>query len=357
PLADLREGLKSVTYQKVLGSLWDKCMRVAELARVTANRVGVDAGLAAHAASLCKCDLLTRMVGEFPELQGVMGRYYAAAHGEPAELAEALDAFYQPRQAGDPVAAGKLGQVLAVAERLDTLAGIFAVGQKPTGTRDPFALRRAALGLARTLIEGGLDIALEPAFIEALDLLPAIAGATDKPGLAGELYDFVLDRLRGYYAEQGLAVEAFEAVLAVRPASLSDFDRRLRAVAAFAALPEAASLAAANKRVGNLLRKQDAIASRTVDPRLFDADAERALAAALQAARAETDRAMDAGDYAGALARLAALQAPVDRFFDEVLVMAEDAGVRGNRLALLAELQARFLAIADIARLQAVDNC
>jgi glycyl-tRNA synthetase beta chain len=358
PLAGYQDALKSVTYQKALGSVWDKCMRVAELARITAHRVGVDAGLAAHAASLCKCDLMTRMVGEFPQLQGVMGRYYAAAHGEPAELADALDAFYQPRFAGDAIAADRLGQVLAVAERLDTLAGIFAVGQKPSGTRDPFALRRAALGLARTLVEGGLDIALEATFIEALELLPEAAWASGPDGgrrqaLAAELYDFVIDRLRGYYADQGFGAEQFEAVAAIRPSHLPDFDRRLRAVAEFAGLPEAASLAAANKRVGNLLRKQagSVAGNVAVDPQWFEADAEGALANALQAARVDSAGRVAAGDYAGALARLAALQAPVDRFFDEVLVMAEDARVRDNRLALLCELQASFLAIADISRL------
>jgi glycyl-tRNA synthetase beta chain len=354
PLADYQAALKSVAYQPALGSVWDKCVRVTELARITAHRVGADAGLAAHAASLCKCDLMTRMVGEFPELQGVMGRYYAAAHGEPAELADALDAFYQPRFAGDAIAAGRIGQVLAVAERLDTLAGIFAVGQKPTGTRDPFALRRAALGLARTLIEGGLDIDLQATFIEALELLPEAAFKSGKLAVAAELYDFVLDRLRGYYADQGFGTGQFEAVLAVRPATLTDFDRRLRAVAAFAGLPEATALAAANKRVGNLLRKQAdeaAPANAGVDPHLFEADAERALAAALETARNDSERCIAAGDYAGALTRLASLQAPVDRFFEDVLVMADDAMVRNNRLALLADLQARFLAIADISRL------
>jgi glycyl-tRNA synthetase beta chain len=383
PLADCQEALKSVTYQQALGSIWDKCMRVAELARVTAHRVGADAGLAAHAASLCKCDLVSRMVGEFPELQGVMGRYYALAQGEPAELADALDAFYQPRFAGDAIAAGRIGQVLSVAERMDTLAGIFAIGQKPSGNRDPFALRRAALGLARTLIEGDLDIDLEAGFVEALELVPeaalteglkagkpgrkaSVSDAAEAPvaavdvgshrtALAAELYDFVVDRLRGYYAEQGFGTGQFEAVAAVRPASLTDFDRRLRAVAIFARLPEAASLAAANKRVGNLLRKQAGettpAGAGTVDPRLFEAEAERSLASALEAARDAADCCIATGDYTGALTRLASLQIPVDRFFDEVLVMADDAAVRTNRLALLARLEARFLAIADIARL------
>ena len=373
PLAGYQDQLKNVTYQQSLGSLWDKSVRVAELARIVANRVEVDAGQATRAAALSKCDLLTRMVGEFPELQGVMGRYYATHHGETAEVAAALDSYYQPRFAGDAIAAGKVGQVLAVAERLDTLAGIFAVGLKPSGNKDPFALRRAALGLARTLVEGGLELDLKASFTEALELIPDAALAAGlKPGKDGkaptldagkrraalveELYDFVIERLRGYYAEQGFNGEQFEAVLAVAPASLADFDRRLRAVAEFGRRPEALSLAAANKRVANILRKQAEEAGApalpgAVDPAHFEADVERALASALAAARSDTAGALQAGDYTAVLTRLAQLQAPVDAFFDGVLVNAENPAVRANRLALLGQLQAQFTAIADIARL------
>jgi glycyl-tRNA synthetase beta chain len=378
PLASYQEQLKSVTYQQALGSLWDKSVRVAELARVIANRVGVDAAAATHAASLSKCDLLTRMVGEFPELQGVMGRYYASHDGEPADVAAALDSYYQPRFGGDAIAAGKLGQVLAVAERLDTLAGIFAVGMKPGGNKDPFALRRAALGLGRTLIEGDMELDLRGSLVEALEQLPdsalaaglakldKSAGKDGKPPvldagqrraiLTEELYDFVLDRLRGYYAEQGFDNAQFESVLAVQPASLADFDRRLRAVAEFGRRPEAVSLAAANKRVANILRKQaeetgaPAI-GRTVDPAHFEADAERELADALASAQRETAQALGAGNYTAVLARLSQLQAPVDAFFDSVLVNADNPAVRANRLALLGQLKAQFGAIADIALL------
>jgi len=373
PLADYQEGLKAVTYQQSLGSLWDKTVRVAELARVIANRVGVDAAQATHAAALAKCDLLTRMVGEFPELQGVMGRYYATRQGIPADVADALDSFYQPRFGGDDIAAGPVGRVLAVAERLDTLAGIFAVGLKPSGNKDPFALRRAALGLARTLIEGGLDIDLRAALSEAFELVPEAAlVAGVKPGkdgkapqvdigarrsaLGDEVHAFVLERLRGYYADQGYSADQFESVLAVAPATLPDFDRRLRAVAEFARRAEAASLAAANKRVANILRKQAEEAGAApvegrVDPAYFELDAERDLHGALDAARADTHALLARGDYTGALARLSALQAPVDRFFDDVLVNAENPAVRANRLALLAQLKASFGAIADISRL------
>ncbi|MFC5583086.1 glycine--tRNA ligase subunit beta [Rhodanobacter terrae] len=373
PLASYQEQLKSVTYQQALGSLWDKSVRVAELARIIANRVGVDAAAATRAASLSKCDLLTRMVGEFPELQGVMGRYYASHHGESAEVAEALDSYYQPRFGGDAIAAGRLGQVLAVAERLDTLAGIFAIGMKPGGNKDPFALRRAALGLARTLIEASLDLDLRGSLVEALELLPDSALAAGlKPGKDGkppalnagqrrailldELYDFVLDRLRGYYAEQGFDNAQFEAVLAVQPRSLADFDRRLRAVAEFGRRPEALSLAAANKRVANILRKQaeevgTTAVGRVVDVAHFEADAERELADALASAQRDTAEALGAGDYAAVLARLSQLQAPVDTFFDSVLVNADNPAVRANRLALLGQLKAQFSAIADIALL------
>jgi glycyl-tRNA synthetase beta chain len=373
PLASYQDALKNVTYQQALGSLWDKSVRVAEIARVVANRVGVDAGQATRAASLAKCDLLTRMVGEFPELQGVMGRYYAQHEYEPAEVANALDSVYQPRFAGDTIAAGKVGQVLAVAERVDTLAGIFAVGLKPSGNKDPFALRRAALGLARTLIEGGLDLDHKALFAEALELLPDAAFAAGlKPGkdgktpaldvgqrraaLMNELNDFVLERLRGYYAEQGFTTEQFEAVLAVAPVSLVDFDHRLRAVVEFGRYPEAVSLAGANKRVANILRKQQeeqgaqSIGTH-VDPAHFEADAERALAQALEAAQADNAPALQRRDYTAVLARLAQLQAPVDAFFDNVLVNAENPAVRANRLALLGRLKAQFTAIADIARL------
>lgn len=373
PLAAQMEQLKTVTYQQSLGSVWDKTIRVAELARIIANRVGVDAGQATRAASLSKCDLLTRMVGEFPELQGIMGRYYARHDGETAVVADALDSFYQPRFGGDAIAPDAVGRVLAVAERLDTLAGIFAVGMKPSGNKDPFALRRAALGMARTLIEGGLEIDLRSSFVEALELLPDAALAAGlKPGkdgapavleagprraaLAGELYDFVMDRLRGYYADQGFTSAPFEAVLAVQPGGLPDFDRRLRAVAEFGLRPEAASLAAANKRVGNILRKQaeepGALAiPRTVDPAHFESEAERDLAEALASALRETTSFLEAGDYTAVLDRLSRLQAPVDVFFESVLVNAENPAVRANRLALLGQLKAQFGAIADISLL------
>ncbi|HEY0231531.1 MAG TPA: glycine--tRNA ligase subunit beta [Dokdonella sp.] len=371
PLAANQDALKNVTYQQVLGSVWDKSVRVAELARVIANRVGVDAGQATRAAALSKCDLLTRMVGEFPELQGVMGRYYASANGESADVAQALDEFYRPRFAGDGIAQGKVGQVLAAAERLDTLAGIFAVGQKPSGNKDPFALRRAALGLARSLIEAPLALDLKAQLAEALALLPDAALASGLPKakdgkaapldagarrdeLAHELYEFIVDRLRGYYADQGIAGEAFEAVRALAPADLTDFDQRLRAVVEFAALPQAQALAAANKRIGNILRQAGDTAGGAVDERLLEVGAERELASALDAAQNDGAPLIRSRDYVGLLKRLAALREPVDRYFTEVMVMADDAGVRANRLALLASLRSLFLRVADISLLPGI---
>ena len=363
PLAANQEALKSVTYQQQLGSVWNKCVRVAELARVIANRSGADAALATRAAALSKCDLLTRMVGEFPELQGVMGRYYATANGEPADVAQALDEFYRPRFAGDAIASGKIAQVLAIAERLDTLAGIFAVGQKPSGNKDPFALRRASLGLARTLIEGGFELDLEALLREAVELLPeiapaksakpaAVAPADAKQQLVDDLREFIYERLRAYYADQGFGSDQFDAVRAVEPETLLDFDRRLRAVAEFAKLPEAAALAAANKRIGNILRQAGDVAGGKIDAALLDAGAESELHRQVEMATLATDPLRQGNCYVDMLRTLAALRAPVDRYFDEVMVMVDDAAKRQNRLVLLGGLRRMFLHVADISLLQ-----
>jgi len=353
PLATQQEALQKVTYQQKLGSVWDKVCRVGELARVIAERlrsmhgIGVDPAEATQAAKLAKCDLMTRMVGEFPELQGIMGRYYAKAQGESIDVANALDEFYQPRFAGDAIAPSRLGQVLAIAEKLDTLAGMFAIGQKPTGNKDPFSLRRNALGLARTLIEGGLDLDLNALLREAI----AAISTDGLDAKANDLYDFITDRLRGYYVDQGIRGDAFEAVLAVRPASLRDFDRRIRAIDVFGKLAEAESLAAANKRIGNILRqageKQFAVADH-IDAALLDAGAESDLATALDAAIAEVTPWMAEHRYVETLQRLSQLKPVADAFFDGVMVMVEDAAKRANRLALLRSLRTQFLAIADI---------
>ncbi|QBB68943.1 glycine--tRNA ligase subunit beta [Pseudolysobacter antarcticus] len=373
PLEAQLEALKSVTYQQSLGSVWDKSMRVAELARVIANRVGVDAALATRAAALSKCDLMTRMVGEFPELQGVMGRYYASQGAKPehADVAQALDEFYAPRFAGDNIAQGKLAQVIAVAERVDTLAGIFAVGQKPSGNKDPFALRRAALGLARTLIEAKLDLDLRGLLSEAFALLPEAALQAGLPRgkdgktaildagarrteLAAEILDFILDRLRGYYADQGISGDVFEAVRAVEPATLSDFDQRMHAVVEFAKLPEAQALAAANKRIGNILRQADASEIGVIDSAQLEAGAEADLHTAVTAASSAIKPLLATRSYVDVLKHLADLRAPVDAFFEGVMVMVHDAAKRRNRLSLLAQLRRMFLEVADISLLHNV---
>jgi glycyl-tRNA synthetase beta chain len=371
----MNEGLKTVTYQQKLGSYADKVARIAALARSLAPAFGVDAELAARAAGYCKADLQSRMVGEFPELQGIAGRYYAAAAGEPSALAASLDEVYMPRFAGDAIAPSKLGQLLAVAERLDTLAGGFAAGLKPTGNKDPFALRRNALGLARTLIEGSVSLSIN----NALDLAFAHVDmfiAEKNPSLGNyltcearvsdwrlgiesrkvesdvaELRDFIFDRLRGYYADQDVPSQQFEAVLELRPASLTDFDARLKAIAEFARLPEAAALAAANKRIRNILRKSEDALPEQIDESLFEGHAESGLHGAIDAAIAATDPLLANRDYVGVLMRLAQLRPKVDGFFEAVMVMAEDPKVRGNRLALLKRLSDRFLAVADVSQL------
>ena len=353
-LSAMNAGLATVTYQQKLGSYADKVARIAQLARAIASALDDDGDLAQVAALLCKADLQSRMVNEFPELQGIAGRYYAMNDAGLAELpaearaavAVALDEVYAPRFAGDAIAASRLGQILALAERLDTLAGGFAAGLKPSGNKDPFALRRNALGLARTLIEGGLDLNLVGMLDAAKAALPA--------GLAldtTELYDFILDRLRSYFADRGVGAALFDAVAATKPVSLADFAERLAALQRFAELPEAAALAAANKRARNILKKAEGALPEAIDATKLVEPAERELHSALAAALADTDASLAARDYVGVLSRLAALRAPVDAFFDGVMVMAEDPAVRDNRLALLKALADRFAAVAAIEQL------
>jgi glycyl-tRNA synthetase beta chain len=346
-LASMHDGLRGVTYQAKLGSLADKVARVAALAEHIAPQVGVDASHARHAAELSKADLQSRLVNEFPELQGIAGRYYAAVEGAPVDVANAIDEAYMPRFAGDAVAPSKLGQVLAIAERLDTLAGGFAAGLKPTGNKDAFALRRNALGLARTIIESGLDLDLPRMIERARDGLGAIGAQAS----VEELFDFIVDRLRAYYADQGVPPQQFESVAALRPVSLLDFDRRLKAIGTFATLPEAEALAAANKRIRNILRKAEGELPTTVDAARFTEAAERELGGAVDAAISETDASLASRDYVAVLGRLARLRPQVDAFFDQVMVNVDDAAVRSNRLALLQRLSDRLGSVAAIEHL------
>lgn len=340
-------GLASVTYQAKLGSVAEKVARVAALAETIAHQVGAAAALAKRAAQLAKNDLQSRMVNEFPELQGIAGRYYAQRAGEDESVALAIDESYRPRFSADDIAASKLGQVLAIAERLDTLTGGFAAGLKPTGNKDPFALRRNALGLARTIIESGFELDLHALLANAN---AALAGKNVHAD-SGELYDFILDRLRGYFGDKGVPAAHFNAVAELKPASLTDFSRRLEAIGSFAQLPEATALAAANKRIGNILKKADIAIPLQEDAALLSEPAELALAEAVEAAYAETGPALAQGDYITALARLAQLRPQVDAFFDAVMVNADDPSVRANRLALLQRLAARLGSVAAIEHL------
>ena len=368
-LVSMGDGLKTVTYQAKLGSVADKVARVAALAETIAAQVGADPEQARKAALLAKNDLQSRMVNEFPDLQGIAGRHYALAAGEPKEIALAIDEAYQPRFAGDDIALSPLGKVLAVAERLDTLAGGFAAGLKPTGNKDPFALRRNALGLARTVIESGFGLNIQSLIDTALekvheDMRRAGAIKADptqgKPSLeeilAGkEIYDFILDRLRGYYADKGVPAAHFNAVAEVvrekGRSSLYDFDTRLDAIGTFATLQEAEALAAANKRIGNILKKADIAIPHAVDRALLTDPAESALAEAVEAVLGETDEALHHHDYVTVLNHLARLRPQVDAFFDSVMVNADDPAVRANRLALLKRLADRFRAVAAIEHL------
>lgn len=351
PLASRVAELETVVFQERLGTLRAKADRVQRLAVAIASLTGADSERVRRGALLAKCDLMTEMVGEFPELQGIMGRYYAAHDGEPDDVAAAMDEQYWPRQAGGVLPETGVGQALSLADKLDTLAGIFAIGQRPTGVKDPFGLRRAAIGALRILIERELDLDLAPIVGDALAGLPK---GFETDGVASELLDYMLERLKAYYSEQGIPVDAFEAVRTLGVTRPLDMHRRLEAVQAFRQLPAADSLTAANKRIANILRKAPAGTDldQGVDASLLHDEAERDLFAGLQATRAATADALDQGDYRAVLTHLAELRQPVDRFFDEVMVMAEDPQLQQNRLSLLRALQAEFLKVADIARLQ-----
>ncbi len=349
PLAARREALRKVVFQKRLGTLHEKVERVARLSESIAASLAGDRQWALRAAELCKCDLMTEMVGEFPELQGTMGRYYAAHDREPAEVATAIQEHYLPRFAGDALPATKTGQAVALADRLDTLVGIFAIGQVPSGEKDPFALRRAAIGVLRILIEQELELDLAALIRESAAHFPADLGA---PSVADDVLGFVLERLRTYYAERELAQDAVDAVLATAPTRPLDIDRRVRAVARFSALPAAESLAAANKRIANILKKVSGPLPETVDESRLEERAERALFEAVMQAQARVRPLFAQGRYAEALETLAGLRDTVDGFFDAVLVMAEDEQVRSNRIGLLNRLRDLFLQVADISRLQ-----
>ena len=386
PLAARRAALDAVTFQAKLGSLGDKTRRVSALAAEIAVAAGGSREHAQRAAELCKCDLLTAMVGEFPELQGIMGSYYAQADGEPHEVAAAIREHYLPRAAGDSLPATRAGLAVAIADKLDTLAGIFAIGEKPTGTKDPFGLRRAALGVQRILIEKALDLDLRKYIDQALAAVradiervraaaataaepfsaapgqrQASAAATAADSTAGEIYDFLMERLRAYYLDSAgapplpgraaVTTEMFDAVLAARPGSPLDFDARLKALSTFLELPESASLTAANKRIANILRKANMTPPPEVDVLLLRESAEVRLFDSMRALRDAVAAATARREYASALGQLAQLRPAVDAFFDQVMVMDENPQLRANRLSLLAQLHGLFAGVADLSRL------
>ena len=348
-LEDHIESLKTVVFQKDLGSMYDKSTRVAALAAWIAERTGADSSLAKRAGMLSRCDLMTNMVGEFADMQGIMGRYQALRDGEPEELATAMEEFYLPRYSGDRLPQTSTGIALALAEKTDTLCGIFGIGMKPTGDKDPFALRRAALGALRIIREHSLTLNIR----ELLDT--AVASLQDRitgDNVASDVYSFLMERLKVLLADEGVSSQLFESVVAVKPRTLPDLDARIQAVSSFLELPEAEALSAANKRIRNILRKSDDEIPPQVDAQLLQDQTEKTLFEVLQAKQQEISPFLKDGDYRSALAALAELRTPVDKFFDDVMVNVDDAALRRNRLALLQALANLFLQVADISRLQ-----
>ncbi len=371
PLESFNAALEKVVFQKQLGTLAEKTSRVTALAEFIATQLNVDksrvdttqvdisqadVSQVKRAAVLSKCDLMTDMVGEFASLQGIMGKHYAQLAGETTEVSQALDEQYKPRGASDDTASGITGQILAISDKLDSLVGIFAIGQKPTGEKDPYALRRASLGILRTIIERQLDLDLKELIHKSAQLL---GSKVDASKVEQEVFDYILERLRAYYLEQNVTPDVFDAVSALAPPRPLDFDKRIKAVSVFRQLSEAKSLAAANKRVGNILKKSAAqmttaaaaAAAMTVNEDLLSEDAEKKLYATLNALSKTVEPMFDVGDYEAALSQLSSLREPVDTFFDSVMVMADDEEIKNNRIALLNTMNQLFLRAADLSRL------
>ena len=350
-LEDRIPQLASVTYHNKLGSQAERIKRVHDLAGTIAEAMGTDARLAKRAAYLAKADLVTNMVGEFPELQGTMGRYYALSDGEDPRIADAIEQHYWPRFAGDALPAGDIATAVALADKLETLAGLFGIGQQPTGDKDPFALRRHALGVIRILIEGKLELNTRFLIDAAFSAFPDGKLADTKASL--EI--FILDRLRSYLRDAGYSANEIESVLCLLPTSIAQVPLQLAAVRAFAKLPEAESLAAANKRIANILKQADAKGERfgDVQPAAMQDAAERDLFEALSKASENAAPRLKAGDYSGYLQTFAVLKAPVDAFFEKIMVMVEDPALRKNRLALLSKLHHEMNQVADLSKLSA----
>lgn len=349
PLEDKLERLKTVVFQNKLGTVYDKTLRVSELAEVIARSLNTDAALAKRAARLAKCDLMTEMVNEFPDLQGIMGRYYAANDGEDNAVAVALDEQYMPRFSGDATPASATGQVVSIAERIDTLMGIFALGQIPSGDKDPFALRRAALGLLRTIIENKLVLDIPALLKTSASLFPAEVNAHEA---CDAVYKFMLDRLKGYFSDQGISPDVFDSVVALTPAEPYDLACRIDAVNQFKQLEAADSLAAANKRIGNILKKLKGNIPTEINTGLFAEQAEKHLAERLESVSERVAPLLAQAQYTDALTELSELRDVVDQFFDDVMVMVDDEALKNNRIALLDQLHGQFMQVADLSLLQ-----
>lgn len=346
-LESKREPLKNIVFQTKLGTVYEKTERVAKLAQRIAQAIGSNEAYALRAGELAKSDLVSEMVLEFTDLQGLMAYHYALFDGEEEEVALALNEQYMPKQAGGELPSTHTGCALALAEKLDSLVGLFGINQPPTGTKDPFALRRASLGVLRIIVEKGLDLDLRDLIAWAAEQHSAL----ENKELDTQLLDYLLDRFRAWFDDEGISAEVFLAVSARKPTKPVDFDNRIRAVAAFSALPQAEALAAANKRVSNILAKNEAEASSELNASLLSEAAEKQLADQVSALTSKVEPLFKAGDYTQALKELAELQASVDAFFDDVMVMADDIAVRNNRIALLKQLRELFLQAADISLL------
>lgn len=348
PLEEFNQRLQNVVFQAQLGTVYDKALRVAQLASFIAERIGGNPQHAQRAGLLSKCDLATEMVGEFPEMQGIAGYYYALADGEAEDVAKALNEQYMPRGAGAELPSTLTGASVAIADKLDTLTGIFGIGMLPTGSKDPYALRRAALGILRILIEKQLELDLQVAIEKAVS---QYSDKVKTEGLTEQVLEFIFDRLRARYEDEGVDIAVYQAVRALKPVSPLDFDQRIQAVQTFIQMPEAAALAAANKRVSNILAKAEGSVPSHTDAALLREDAEKQLAQAVDEAEKNIIPLAQSRNYREALMRLAALRQPVDAFFNDVMVNAEDPALRNNRYALLSRLRQLFLSTADISLL------
>ncbi len=351
-LASRLEQLGSVVFQKDLGTIADKVDRIKQLALFIAPQINANEEAVAQAAELCKCDLNTEMVGEFAKMQGIAGRYYANIEGYDADISNAIEQHYWPKFAGDLLPESAVAQSVALADRIDTLVGIFAIGQKPSGVKDPFALRRASLAVVRILIEGNLNLNIRQLCQKAAELLPkSIESDPIENKNSEEVVRYTFDRLKAYYADQGIQYSAVQAVLATSPSHLNDLNNRVKAVTDFQNNDAAAALAAANKRITNILKKQDNAINADVDESLLSDDAEQLLFKQVSELEQQVSSRVAANDYSGALTLLANLKDPVDAFFDGVMVMCDDAAQRANRLSLLQLLSNQFMQIADISKL------